>query len=160
MDIVVPVPRHPAPGETIIGEDSFRTPGGKGANQAVGAARLGQRVAMVGRVGDDPFGSALADGLREAGVDASAVRETAGSPTGIALIHVDPEGENVIIVSPGANARLEPGDVDAAGAALDAARVLLLQLEIPLETVERAAARAAGVVILNPAPARALTRAL
>ena len=160
MDIVVPVPRLPAPGETIIGEDSFRTPGGKGANQAVAAARLGQRVAMVGRVGGDDFGGTVRAALGQYGVDGSAVAETPETSTGIALIAVGPDGENLIIVSPGANARLRPSDVDAARRLLEVASVLLLQLEIPLETVRRAAERAAGTVILNPAPARTLPREL
>ena len=153
MDIVVPVPRHPRPGETIIGSDSFRTPGGKGANQAVAAARLGQRVAMVGCVGGDDAGATLVAALNDYGVAYAHVRTTPEAPTGIALITVDPDGENIIVVSSGANARVEGGDVEAAAGALERAAVVLLQLEIPLATVVAAAERASGTVVLNPAPA-------
>ena len=153
MDIVVPVPRHPRPGETIIGSDSFRTPGGKGANQAVAAARLGQRVAMVGRVGGDDAGATLVAALNDYGVDYAHVRTTPEAPTGIALVTVDPTGENIIVVSSGANARVEVGDVEAAAGALELAGAVLLQLEIPLAAVVATAARASGAVILNPAPA-------
>ena len=139
MDIVVPVPRHPRPGETIIGSDSFRTPGGKGANQAVAAARLGQRVAMVGRVGGDDAGAKLVAALNDYGVDYAHVSTTPEAPTGIALITVDPDGENIIVVSSGANARVEPADVEAAAGALERAAVVALQLEIPIAAVVAAA---------------------
>jgi ribokinase len=154
MDLVVQVPRLPAPGETVTGGDLFRNPGGKGANQAVAASRLGQRVAMVGCVGDDDSGTALAAALEDAGVDTSNVRVVPGVPTGTALIAVSPDGENQIVVSPGANARVSPGDVTAAAGMLGAAMVTLLQLEIPIDTVVAAASAAGGTVILNPAPAR------
>ena len=153
MDIVVPVPRHPRPGETIIGSDSFRTPGGKGANQAVAAARLGQRVAMVGRVSGDDAGAKLVAALNDYGVDYAHVSTTPEAPTGIALITVDPDGENIIVVSSGANARVEPADVEAAAGALERAAVVALQLEIPIAAVVAAATRARGTVVLNPAPA-------
>lgn len=153
MDIVVPVPRHPRPGETIIGADSFRTPGGKGANQAVAAARLGQAVAMVGRVGEDDSGATLLAALNDYGVDATPVLKTTEAPTGLALITVDPLGENIIVVAPGANARLTGADVEAAAHLLAGASVVALQLEVPLEAVLGAAERASGTVILNPAPA-------
>lgn len=153
MDIVVAVPRHPRPGETIIGADSFRTPGGKGANQAVAAARLGQRVAMVGRVGEDDSGRTLRAALNDYDVDYAAVVETTETPTGIALITVDPSGENIIVVSSGANARVGAADVKAAGEPIERAAVVLLQLEIPLEASIEAATLATGSVILNPAPA-------
>jgi len=153
MDIVVAVPRHPRPGETIIGADSFRTPGGKGANQAVAAARLGQRVAMVGRVGEDDAGRTLRAALNDYGVDYAAVVETTETPTGIALITVDPNGENIIVVSSGANARVGAADVKAAAPLVERAAVVLLQLEIPLEASIEAATLAMGTVILNPAPA-------
>lgn len=153
MDIVVAVPRHPRPGETIIGADSFRTPGGKGANQAVAAARLGQRVAMVGRVGEDDAGRTLRAALNDYGVDYAAVVETTETPTGIALITVDPNGENIIVVSSGANARVGAADVKAAAPLVERAAVVLLQLEIPLEASIEAATLATGTVILNPAPA-------
>jgi ribokinase len=153
LDIVVPVPRHPTPGETVLGGDHFQNPGGKGANQAVAAARLGQPVAMVGRVGDDDAGRALLSALRADGVDTRGVVVTDGAPTGIALIAVDERGENSIVVSPGANARVSAGDVETAAAALEGAAVLLLQLEVPVEAVSRAASLAGGTVVLNPAPA-------
>jgi ribokinase len=156
LDVVVRVPRHPKPGETVLGGDSARTPGGKGANQAVAAARLGQSVAMVGRVGDDGAGRFLCEALADDGVDLSRLTTTEGVPTGLALITVDPAGENAIVVSPGANGRLEPADVDAAAPLLEAARVCLLQLEVPLAAVVRAAARARGTVVLNTAPARSV----
>jgi len=157
MDLVVRTPRIPRPGETIIGGEFRTVPGGKGANQAVAAARLGAQVAMVGRVGDDAFGGLLLDNLAAAGVDHAFVTRDPQAATGVALIEVDDAGQNSIVVVSGANKRLSPADVEAAAAAIGAADVLLLQLENPLETVTRAAqvARAQGVtVILNPAPAR------
>jgi ribokinase len=160
LDIVVPVPRHPSPGETVLGGDIFRNPGGKGANQAVAAARLGQPTAMIGRVGRDEEGSVLVAALESADVDASGVARTPGVATGMALITVDQRGENAIVVSPGANSRVTPEDVDAAQGILRSARVLLLQLEIPIEAVVAAAGAASGTIVLNPAPARFLPRSL
>jgi len=157
VDLVVRTPRIPRPGETIIGGEFRTVPGGKGANQAVAAARLGAQVAMVGRVGGDAFGGLLLDNLAAAGVDHTFVTQDPQAATGVALIEVDDAGQNSIVVVSGANKRLSPADVEAAAAAIGAADVLLLQLESPLETVTRAAqvARAQGVtVILNPAPAR------
>lgn len=159
MDLVAPAPKIPAPGETVIGGDLQTFPGGKGANQAVAAARLGAQVALVGRVGDDAFGAELRRILVADGVDVACVWETAVTPSGVALIVVDAQGQNSIVVAPGANMRLTPADVEAAAPVIQQAQALLLQLETPLETVWRAAelARAAGVaVILNPAPARPL----
>ena len=156
MDLVVRAPYAPRPGETIIGGEFHTVPGGKGANQAVAAARLGARVAMVGRVGGDAFAGSLLDNLAAAGVDHTFVSRDPETATGIALIVVDDAGQNSIVVVPGANGRLAPADVDAAQAAIGAADVLLVQLESPLETVLRAAelAKAQGTrVILNPAPA-------
>jgi ribokinase len=160
LDLVVRVPRLPGPGETVSGGDVFRNPGGKGANQAVAAARLGRAVAMVGCVGDDPAGRELLGSLQADGVDTERVRVVDGVPSGAAFITVNQDGENQIVVSPGANARLTAGDVDAAGAALRAAAVTLLQLEIPLEAVAAAARTAGGTVVLNPAPVRALPEGL
>ena len=154
-DLLVSVERRPEPGETILGGDAQERPGGKGANQAVAAARLGARVAMLGRVGDDLVGRSLRDGLVAEGVDVTYVTTSAEAPTGRAVITVTPDGENAIIVSPGANARLGAGDVDAARDAIVAARAIVLQLEIPLDAVARAvqtAARAQVAVILNLAP--------
>jgi ribokinase len=156
MDLVIRVPELPGPGETVSGGDLFRNPGGKGANQAVAAARLGCRVAMVGCVGDDDAGRALLASLEADGVDRSRVRVVDGVPSGTAFITVSEDGENQIVVSPGANARLTEGDVAAAEAALRAARVTLLQLEVPLEAVAAAARTAGGRVVLNPAPVRDL----
>jgi ribokinase len=156
LDLVVPVPHHPAPGETVLGGDHARHPGGKGANQAVAAARLGQRVAMVGRVGADDAGRQLSAALRDAGVDVAAVTTTPDRPTGIACIAVDGDGENAIVVSPGANAALGEEEVTRAADRLRGAAVTLLQLEVPLHTVVAAARLATGTVILNPAPAGSL----
>lgn len=160
VDLVVRVPHHPVPGETVLGGDHLRTPGGKGGNQAVAAARLGQRVRMVSRVGDDDFGRLLVDALRTDGVDTTEVHVSPDAPTGVAFITVDEQGENAIAVSPGANARLSPDDVTAAADSLSSAAVTLLQLEVPLATVEAAATLAGGVVVVNPAPAQRLPHTL
>lgn len=156
LDLVVRVPSQPRPGETVLGGDVARYPGGKGANQAVAAARLGQRVEMVGRVGDDDAGLTLRRALAADGIDVEAVRVTPGAPTGVALITVDEAGENAIVVSPGANARLSGEDVLDSAGALGASAAVLLQLEVPLEVVDVAAQAAGGTVILNPAPAAPL----
>jgi ribokinase len=153
LDLVIAVPACPRPGETVIGGDLRRFHGGKGANQAVAAARAGGRVAMVGCVGSDDAGTALLDGLARDRIDASQVSRSAG-PSGLAVIAVDRDGENSIVVVPGANAELTPaalGDEPRSGAA-----VALIQLEIPIETVAAAVARAAErriPVVLNAAPA-------
>jgi ribokinase len=160
LDLVVRVPRLPGPGETASGGDLFRNPGGKGANQAVAAARLGRGVAMIGCVGDDQAGRDLLASLEADEVDSSHVRVVDGVPSGAAFITVAEDGENQIVVSPGANARLTAEDVDAAGAVLREAAVTLLQLEIPLEAVAAAARTAGGRVVLNPAPVRALPEEL
>jgi ribokinase len=160
LDLVVPVPRHPSPGETVLGGDVFRNPGGKGANQAVAAARLGQPTAMVGRVGRDPEGDALVSALEAEGVETSHVTRTPEAATGVAMITVDARGENAIVVSPGANSRVTPADVDSARDILRAASVLLLQMEIPIGAVLAAARAASGTIVLNPAPARPLPRSL
>ncbi|MEU6174708.1 ribokinase [Streptantibioticus parmotrematis] len=153
-DLVVRVERRPGAGETVLGSDLATHAGGKGANQAVAAARLGAGTALLARVGRDAHGRLLADSLGEAGVDTSALL-TGGAPTGVALITVDPDGNNSIVVAPGANARLTPEDVGRAEGLLAAARVVSLQLEIPLDTVAAAVAAAArnGTrVVLNPSP--------
>jgi ribokinase len=156
-DLVVRTPHFPAPGETITGTDFAVFTGGKGANQAVAAGRLGGRVAMVGRVGSDDQGRMLRSSLAAAGVARDAVTEDPGTFTGVAVITIDASGQNQIVLAPGANARLSPADVESARDLIQSAAILLLQLEVPFETVEAAArlARAAGVrVILDPAPAR------
>jgi ribokinase len=163
MDLVVRSPRIPLPGETIIGGEFHTAPGGKGANQAVAAARLGGRVSMVGRVGSDAFAQSLLDGLAADGVDHVFVRQDPDAATGVAFIVVDDAGENSIVVASGANMRLSPADVDAAEAVIADADVLLVQLEVPLAVVARAAevAHAHGAtVVLNPAPACPLPQGL
>jgi ribokinase len=162
MDLLVQVPRLPAPGETIAGGKLLTAPGGKGANQAVAARRLGATVAMLGRVGDDAFGSRMVEGLLSEGIDVSLIGRSA-SPTGVALITVDAHGENTIALAPGANAELGPVDLEAAASRIVEAEVCVAQLEVPVDTVAAAfrVARAAGVpTLLNAAPARALPDAL
>lgn len=156
-DLVVGVERRPAAGETVLGSDLAVHPGGKGANQAVAAARLGARTALLARVGDDAYGRLLLDSQRAAGVDTVGVL-VGGAPTGVALITVDPSGDNSIVVSPGANARLTPQDVRAAGSLFQASKVVSAQLEIPLESVvETVRSLAEGSrFVLNPSPPRPL----
>jgi ribokinase len=156
--LVVPVDRRPGGGETVLGGDTSLSPGGKGANTAVAAGRLGARVGLLGAVGDDPYGQLLRDSLSDAGVDTQFVR-TVARPTGIAYITVTPDGENSILVSPGANSALEPGDIT--DEALAGAGVLVASLEVPLPTVERAVlrGRAHGAqVLLNLSPAAEVSR--
>ena len=153
QDLVVRVPAHPRPGETVLGFDHFTGAGGKGANQAVAAARLGADVGMTGKVGDDLAGVELRVGLVEAGIDISGVTIHPDAATGLAVITLDDAGENAIVVSPGANARLSTSDVLDRSAWLAGAAIVLLQLEVPLDAVGAAAAAAAGKVVLNPAPA-------
>ncbi|WP_433182006.1 ribokinase [Actinoallomurus sp. CA-150999] len=153
-DLVVRVDRRPAAGETVLGSDLATYPGGKGANQAVAAARLGGRVAFLGRAGTDGQGVFLRDALREDGVDIAHLLTTPG-PSGVALITVDPDGDNSIIVSPGANGRITEDDVTAARPLIADASVVSLQLEIPLEAVLAAALAAddAGArVVVNLSP--------
>jgi len=153
LDMVVDVAHVPLVGETVLGGDLRRIAGGKGANQAVAAARLGRRVAMVGRVGDDEGGEILRGALDADGVDTSALTTTPATPNGVALIAVDADGDNAIVVSPGANGRVNAADVAAAGEVISEAEVVLLQLEIPIDAVTAAAVAATGTVVLNPAPA-------
>ncbi|MFD8272333.1 ribokinase [Streptomyces flaveolus] len=156
-DLVIGVERRPGAGETVLGSDLAVHPGGKGANQAVAAARLGARTALLARVGDDSYGRLLLDSQRAAGVDTVGVL-VGGAPTGVALITVDPSGDNSIVVSPGANGRLTPGDVRAAASLFHASRAVSVQLEIPLETVvEVVRSLAPGSrFVLNPSPPRPL----
>jgi ribokinase len=156
MDLVIKASHLPAVGETVLGSAFATFPGGKGANQAVAAARLGAAVAIVGRVGDDAFGRQLRDGLAREGIDVSAVRTDTSEPTGVALITVDGTGRNTIVVASGANMAVTPEDVDAARDVIARSTVLLLQLEVPVPAVRRAAQiahAAGGQVILDPAPA-------
>ena len=154
-DLVVRVPRFPQPGETISGSDLQIIPGGKGANQAVAAARQGASVSMLGGVGNDSFGPELINNLKQNGVDTSHVQIDSQSATGTAIIVVDSSGQNSIVLSSGANGKVSPADVNAV--LFSGYKLLLLQHEIPIETVYSAAQRAkeSGVrVLLNPAPAR------
>jgi len=159
MDLVVRTPRHPEIGETIIGTEFQTFPGGKGANQAVAAARLGGAVRMVGRVGSDSFGESLLSTLVADGVDTRFIRRDPEASTGVALITVDEAGRNTIVVASGANAQLTPKDVSDAEELFRDAAVLVLQLESPIPAITQAIelARKYGArVILNPAPARKL----
>jgi len=159
MDSVSEVPALPRPGETVLAVRSSRTPGGKGANQAVSAARHGAAVAMVGCVGDDRDGADLLSSLAAEAVDTSAIRVRARRPTGAAQVIVAADGSNCIVVAAGANAELTSADVDSVLGDLRPADVVLIQLEIPIGTAMAAARTAAGAgarVVLNPAPAQAL----
>jgi ribokinase len=152
MDISVTVPRLPGPGATVLGSAAAFTPGGKGANQAVAAARLGAQVRMAGCVGDDDFGRQLLDNLRAEAIDTGDVRVVADVPTGLAMISVDQAGENIITVSPGANH--EVGEQDVAAAAASQADVLVICAEIPVPAIRAALARAGRArCVLNLAPA-------
>ncbi|MBE9067511.1 ribokinase [Leptolyngbya cf. ectocarpi LEGE 11479] len=157
MDLMAQVPRLPQAGETVLGTGFTTVPGGKGANQAVAAARLGVPTIMVGRVGDDSFGPLLCDSLRTVGVTTDGVLAGSG-PSGVALISVDELGENQIVVVPGANGKVDTTDVERLPLdnALSEPSILLMQFEIPLEAVMAAAAQAHGAdvcVIVDPAPA-------
>lgn len=159
MDLVVHVPRLPRPGETIVGGELRTYAGGKGANQAVAAARLGASVTMIGRVGDDDFGRQLSDSLQKEGVDVTRLQTDRRASTGIAMIAVEEGGQNSIVVSPGANMRLTLEDIAEARDAIDSADVLVMPLEVPMECIREAVRRAhaSGVrVVLNPAPAQPL----
>lgn len=155
-DLVVNTPHFPAPGETILGGQFLMNPGGKGANQAVAAARLGGRVAFIGKAGDDYFGRETRKNLAKEGIDVAGLTTDTDAPSGIAQITVNEQGENKIIVAPGANMNLQPDDLDRASDIFDDAAILLIQLEIPLKTVLHAARngfKSGKIVILNPAPA-------
>ncbi|MCC3767619.1 ribokinase [Streptomyces sp. UNOC14_S4] len=154
-DLTVRVDRRPGAGETVFGTDLVESAGGKGANQAVAAARLGVRTALLAKVGDDAFGDLLLAAQREAGTDVRHVLVERGARTGTAMIVVGPDGDNSIVVSPGANARLSPADVAAARETIAASAVVSLQWEIPEETVRatvRAARETGTRVVLNPSP--------
>lgn len=155
-DLTVFTPWHPAPGETVLGTGHLTGPGGKGANQAVAAARLGATVSMVGKVGGDAEGREMRRALTTAGVDDSAVGVDDDAPTGLAVITVDPAGENAIVVSPGANLAVGPSWLERHRDLVEGAAVCLAQLEIPIETVTAAAQITSGLFVLNAAPARDL----
>lgn len=163
IDLVARVPRLPQPGETLTGTAFGTYLGGKGLNQAVAARRMGAAVALVARVGADDFGRRITAALHDEQIDVAQVRIDEQQPTGTAVILVEESGENNIVVVPGANGALTPGDIDRAAEQIRAAKVLLLQLEVPLTTTLHAArlADAAGTtVILTPAPAQRLPAAL
>jgi len=161
-DMTIKAPRLPRPGETILGGEFLMSAGGKGANQAVAAARaldprLRGEVVFIARIGDDMFGRKALEGFKREGIVSDYIFTDPEAPSGVALITVDSRGENAITVAPGANARLSPLNIDAASHLIASASVLLMPLEVPMETIHRAAeiASARGVrVIINPAPAQ------
>jgi ribokinase len=158
-DMIIKLDRIPRPGETILGGELVTAAGGKGANQAVGAARAGGQVTFIARVGQDMFGDQALAGFVKDGINVDYVTRDKTNPSGVALIFVAKDGENSIAVAGGANAKLSPADVRKATAAFAGANVLVMQLETPLETVQAAAdlaAKAGLRVILNPAPAQPL----
>jgi ribokinase len=162
-DMIIRLARIPKPGETLLGGDFSSAAGGKGANQAVGAARAGGKVTFIARVGTDIFGTEAIAGFKKDGINVSHVIRDASAPSGVALIFVAKGGENSIAVAGGANAKLSTSDVKKASKAISSAAVLVAQLETPLPTVQAAAeiAAKAGVrFILNPAPARPLPGSL
>ncbi len=165
MDLVVTTPHIPVPGETVLGGSFSTLPGGKGANQAVAAARAGAAVTMVGRVGPDAFGDTLRAGLADEGIDVTHVGIEKHDPTGVALISVADTGENAIVVAPGANSMIRTVHVDdaARGGVFGPNSYVLVQLEIPIDVMAHAAQvahRAGSTVILNPAPAKDLPASL
>jgi ribokinase len=162
-DMVVKVPHIPASGETILGSEFFVIPGGKGANQAVAAARAGADVTFIACISNDAFGKQAIENYRKDEIDTSCIKVQPGIHSGIALINVDDDGENSISVAPGANSYLFPEDIHCFEEVFDGAKVVLAQLEIPLETVEAAAevAHAKGIpFILNPAPGAVIPESL
>jgi ribokinase len=163
QDFVLKVERRPEPGETVTNAELSTHNGGKGANQAAAAALLGASVTILGRVGDDEFGEPLVRALEEKGIDTGLVERASGASTGAALITVTPDGENAITVAPGANRSLAPEDVDAAAGAIGDARVLVVQMEIPVESVLRAvevAAERGTRALVNLAPTFEVPRGL
>ena len=162
-DMVIKSETLPRPGETVTGGEFFMAAGGKGANQAVAAVRAGAQTTLIARLGDDMFGQKALENFKKEHINTDFIVMDKEAPSGIALIFIDARGENIISVAPGSNARLSPQNVERAESAISAADVVLMQLEIMLDTVERAVemAKAAGCkVILNPAPGRELTSSL
>jgi len=160
MDLVVKSERIPAVGQTILGGDFIMTPGGKGANQAVAAAKLGAQVFFIAKLGEDMFGEQSLQNFKKEGVITKYVTQTSEAPSGVALIMVDEQGNNSIVVAPGANQRLSAQDVKKAEAEISCCGAVVAQLEVPLETIEFAAglaSRAQVAFILDPAPARKLS---
>jgi ribokinase len=150
-DLVVTLERHPRPGETVLGRSMTVLPGGKGANQAVAAARLGADVLMVGAVGSDAYADTALSALAAAGVDLGSLARTDGG-TGVAVVEVSDDGENTIVVLPGANGEMTPGIVAASAALIGAAAVVVVQGEVPAAATEAAVRAASGRVIVNLAP--------
>lgn len=160
MDLVAKAPRIPVIGETLTGTDFFMVPGGKGANQAVAAAKLGADVILVAKLGNDLFASKSLENFKSVNINTTHIEQLDGVPSGIAIIAIDDNGQNSIIVVPGANGKLTPADIDKAQSDIKSAAVVIAQLEIPIETVERAAkiANENNVpFILDPAPAKPLS---
>lgn len=163
MDMVVKTEHIPAPGETVLSGSFFMNPGGKGANQAVAVARLGGEAIFISKMGNDVFGKQFSQLFGEEGIDTRHILSDEDLPSGVALITVDDAGENSIVVASGANANLQIRDMDGARAQIASACILLVQLEIPMETVDHVVKFAGGKgvkVILNPAPANALSQEL
>lgn len=163
MDMVVSLKHRPGRGETVLGGDFFMNAGGKGANQAVAARKLGATVAMIGKVGQDLFADQLLENLVQLGIDCSAIEQIPSQATGVAFVTLDPEGDNSIIVAPGANHKLTPADIRRQEELIKQAKLLMVQLEIPLETVKEAIAiarRHKVPVMLDPAPVQPLTAEL
>ena len=159
MDLIVKSPRIPAVGETILGTDFFMLPGGKGANQAVAAAKLGAKVHFVAKLGEDMYGTESLNNFNSVGIDTTNITRTKDAPSGVALINIDDTGRNQIVVVPGANAKLSPSDIQSAASAIEQSAVVVAQLEIQLATVLMAAELATkydAQFILNPAPAQTL----
>lgn len=159
IDMVVMTTHFPAPGETILGGEFLMNAGGKGANQAVAAARSGGEVAFIGKVGNDIFGKTSIGNIKKEGIDVSGISTDPGAASGVAQIIVDKKGENSIVVAPGANQKLNREDIDNADDQIRQADILLMQLEIPVDTILYAAKKAHKLgkkVILNPAPATPL----
>ena len=162
-DLIVSASRFPERGETVLGTGFRMATGGKGANQAVTVARLGGRVSFICKTGSDIFGHQANQLFNEEGIDTSYVFSDTKNPSGVALITVDTDAENCIVVAPGANAHLTPNDLKRSAEAVEAADIILLQLEIPMQTVEAAAMMAYRLgkkVVLNPAPASKLSAGL
>jgi len=158
-DLVAKVPKLPSPGETVMGTDFIVAPGGKGANQAVAIARIGGDVTFIAKIGTDDNGNRSLENFKKDGINTDFVFQTDEAPSGVALIFVDKNGENMLVPVPGSNGKLCPNDIDKARIAIEKADIVVLQLEIPLETVEYAikiAYKANVPIVLNPAPARKL----
>lgn len=160
MDLFIETARLPSPGETVLGRNFRRTPGGKGANQAIAIARMGGACATIGAVGDDAFGGEMVANLRAAGVDTDAVARCTGAASGVAMIAVDANGQNQIIVAGGANETLSPDDIACHAALFRRSKAIVVQLETPLPAIEaalRLGREAGALTMLNPAPCLVLS---